>query len=133
MSKPRKLSRPEIEGLAEFFGCRVATLSGKRLSEWDIYIVHKDKREKVGTVGTNNPTYLNWTKACDVPPPESGGFYAVANVGPVRPESCFCPSARMLIAAFVSLSNSQPHSHECQRSERSFLRIVPHPEHAWLV
>lgn len=62
MSKPRKLSRPEIEGLAEFFGCRVATLSGKRLSEWDIYIVHKDKREKVGTVvNTNNPAYLSWT------------------------------------------------------------------------
>lgn len=61
MSKPRKLSRPEIEGLAAFFGCRVATLSGKGLSEWDIYIVCKDKREKVGTVGTNNPAYLSWT------------------------------------------------------------------------
>lgn len=61
MSKPRKLSRPEIEGLAEFFGCRVASLSGKRLSEWDIYIDCKGKREKAGTVTTNNPAYLPWS------------------------------------------------------------------------
>lgn len=64
---------------------------------------------------------------------EGGGFYAVARVGSVRPESCFCPSTRMLIAALVSLSSSHPHSQECQRSERSFLRMVPHPEQAWLV
>lgn len=60
MSKPRKLSRPEIEGLAEFFGCRVATLPGKGL-DFDVYITFKDKREKVGSVPTNNPTYLGWT------------------------------------------------------------------------
>lgn len=62
MSKPRKLSRPEIEALAAFFGCRVASLPGRGLSEWDIYIDRKDKREKVGTVvNTNNPAYLSWT------------------------------------------------------------------------
>jgi len=32
------------------------------------------------------------------------------------------------MAAFVSLSSSHPHSQECQRSSRDFLRTVPHCE-----
>lgn len=70
MSKPRKLSRPEIEALAAFFGCRVAT--GPNTSNkdtygvqgwWDVYILcNKSRdREMVGTVATNNPAYLDWT------------------------------------------------------------------------
>jgi len=37
------------------------------------------------------------------------------------------------MAAFVSLSSSQPHAQECQRSESSFLRTVPHDEQTWVV
>jgi hypothetical protein len=33
------------------------------------------------------------------------------------------------MAVLVSLSSSQPHSHECQRSDSSFLAIAPHCEH----
>lgn len=63
MTKPRKLSRPEIEGLAAFFGCQViTTLNGSMVGEsYAVYIVCKGNQEKVGTVGTNNPIYLDWT------------------------------------------------------------------------
>src|SRR5712691_9534606 len=39
------------------------------------------------------------------------------------------PRSRMLMAAFTSRSNSVPHSQECQRSDKSFLRTCPQPEH----
>jgi len=39
----------------------------------------------------------------------------------------------MLMAAFVSLSSSQPHSQKCHRSDKSFLRTVPHCEQTWEV
>src|SRR5262249_35826882 len=32
------------------------------------------------------------------------------------------------LALLVSLSSSTPHSHECHRSDRSFLTTAPHPE-----
>ena len=63
------------------------------------------------------------------------------NVPPVRDWRLLCSfpcwtrsarklsPCRMLMAAFVSRSNSHPHSHECQRSDRSFFTAVPHPEH----
>src|SRR6266699_4816720 len=35
----------------------------------------------------------------------------------------------MLMAALTSRSNSVPHSQECQRSDKSFLRTCPQPEH----
>jgi len=63
------------------------------------------------------------------PHTECEGFYAVADVGRVPPTSCFLPKFRMLIAAFVSLSNSAPHSQECHRSPSVFLTTAPHPEH----
>src|SRR5712692_6309559 len=37
------------------------------------------------------------------------------------------------MAALVSLSSSQPHSHECQRSSRDFFLTMPHCEHTWEV
>lgn len=63
MSKPRKLSRPEIEALAAFFGCRVTTQQGYTLSgmTWNVYIVYKAERKKIGTVATNDPACLSWT------------------------------------------------------------------------
>ncbi len=42
--------------------------------------------------------------------------------------SVFCPRARMLMAAFTSLSGSAPQSQLCHRSDNSFLRTVPHVE-----
>lgn len=64
MSKPRKLSRPEIEGLAEVFGCRVTSRtrgSSMGTPTYDIYIVCKGKEERIGNIPTNNPIYLYWT------------------------------------------------------------------------
>jgi len=63
MSKPRKLSRPEIEALAAFFGCRVGAQSSGSMGTltYDIYIVFKDTREKIGNIPTNNPIYIPWT------------------------------------------------------------------------
>lgn len=64
MAKPRKLSRPEIEALAKFFGCLIATRqvgSSSGSPTYDIYIVFKEKREKVGNTPTGNPIYINWT------------------------------------------------------------------------
>jgi hypothetical protein len=64
MSKPRKLSRPEIEGLADFFGCRIAAKSvgsSAGVLTYDIYIVHGETKEKIGNLPVNNPTYLYWT------------------------------------------------------------------------
>jgi len=63
-------------------------------------------------------------------PIEWEGFYTVADVGRVPPESVVYPLERMLSAAFTSLSSSAPHSHECQRSDKSFLRTVPHELHS---
>jgi hypothetical protein len=65
MSKPRKLSRPEIEGLAAFFGCRVATMAASRTGigardMWDVYIVHGETKEKIGVVSPNNPVHMRW-------------------------------------------------------------------------
>ena len=37
------------------------------------------------------------------------------------------------MAALVSLSSSQPHAQECQRSDRSFFLTVPQDEHTWEV
>src|SRR6266567_6595067 len=39
------------------------------------------------------------------------------------------PRSRMLTAALTSRSNSVPQSHECQRSDKSFFRTCPQPEH----
>jgi hypothetical protein len=67
MSKPRKLSCPEIDALAAFFGCRVATMAASRTGAhntydmWDVYIVHGETKEKIGVVSPNNPAYLQWT------------------------------------------------------------------------
>ena len=64
MSKSRKLSRPEIESLGKMFGCLIASRSvGSNTGglSYDIYIVFKDKREKVGNIPTNNPIYIPWT------------------------------------------------------------------------
>src|SRR5271157_3682280 len=36
----------------------------------------------------------------------------------------------MFVAALVSRSSSVPHSQECHRTSRSFLTMLPHPEHA---
>src|SRR5260370_40842084 len=49
-------------------------------------------------------------------------------VGSVRAESCLYPKLRMSFAELVSRSSSVPHSQECQRSDRSFFTIAPHPE-----
>src|SRR6266704_7230585 len=56
------------------------------------------------------------------------GFYAIARVGRFPPICCF-PRARMLMAALTSRSSSVPHSQVCQRSDKSFLRTCPQPEH----
>lgn len=66
MSKPRKLSRPEIEGLADFFGCRVSSTPYKdkdKYEDWNFYITcsKNRNREFVGSHTTNNPAYLSWT------------------------------------------------------------------------
>jgi hypothetical protein len=73
--------------------------------------------------------FVKSSEKVNVPRSLIGGFYAVARVGRVPPKSACCPRVRMFFAALVSLSNSHPHSHECQRSERSFFTSVPHPEH----
>src|SRR5437588_8720577 len=39
------------------------------------------------------------------------------------------PRSKMLMAALTSRSNSVPQSQECQRSDKSFLRTCPQPEH----
>src|SRR6266852_7148655 len=64
------------------------------------------------------------------PTAKAGGFYAVADVGSFR-ANVFFPNARMLIAAFTSLSISAPQSQLCQRSSSVFLRTVPHLEQIW--
>jgi hypothetical protein len=56
---------------------------------------------------------------------ECGGFYAVADVERVPPESAWCPRSKMTFAEAVSRSSSHPHTQECQRSSKVFLRIVP--------
>jgi len=64
MSKPRNLSRPEIENLGKMFGCHIATRTKggyMGVPTYDIYIVFKDTEEKVGNVPTNNPIYLHWS------------------------------------------------------------------------
>jgi hypothetical protein len=67
MAKPRKLSRTEIEGLAAFFGCRVATMINTSNKDtygvqgwWDVYIACGDTKEKIGVVSPNNPVHLHW-------------------------------------------------------------------------
>jgi hypothetical protein len=67
MSKPRKLSRNEIEALAALFECRVATLPNTSNKDtygvqgwWDVYIVCSETKEKIGVVSPNNPAYMRW-------------------------------------------------------------------------
>lgn len=61
--------------------------------------------------------------AVKYPTRERRGFYAVRR--------WVLPTRRILIAALVSLSSSHPHSQECHRSSRDFLRTVPQLEQTW--
>src|SRR5205814_9330119 len=62
---------------------------------------------------------------------ETGGFYAVADVGRDPTKRCFRPKSRMTCADAVSRSSSHPHSQECHRSSSVFLRTVPQLGQIW--
>src|SRR5215469_2154275 len=57
-----------------------------------------------------------------------GGFYTVASVGRA-PARVGLPKSKITFADAVSLSNSHPHVHECQRSSSVFGRRVPQVGH----
>ena len=61
MSKP--LTRPQIEAIGKMFGCYITAVSSYQIGSygmWDMYIVCGDKKEKIGTVGSNSPVSMRW-------------------------------------------------------------------------